>query len=721
MVTPLVVGETYELFFTLSAWTAGSVVPSCGGVTFGSYAKNLTHKIVFTATSTANLTFTPTNASRFTIDNVSLKKLTGDVTVNNSLTVTGNQSVSGINVGVNASGAIDGTLSVGKAFSQHSGYANVLELNGGIAMQIPAPGSAQYSGAYLLSAFNPGGTEIGSVIVANGGTLASPLYDFYFRANNAGGNMYFGTRETGTGTLYQAMTIRSYHVGIGGSKGTIYTPTALLHLGAGSATAGTAPLKFTSGALTTAAVAGQIEYLSGLFYIRGTEGWAFGDSGTYINQANDGHLDLTADVSIDLNGNVELGAYNLTTTGTIYNKADNSKHYFGAGNDASINYNGTNMIINPKEVGAGNLTVSGDTDFSGGKTTLAYTAAAPTLTTNGDISIAVVGGDERIYFYSNGGQHYVSRTAGFVIPDFEVNDPISGEQIKEGDFVVGMINKTYEDNSLHGVWTKFDSVIGKLLESFSNNSTLTKAETESGDVVVDETSTNSIVEFANKILGKLGMTINNGIAQAKEFIAEKVTAKTARLDKIEMVDQQTGEIYCTWLENGVWKKMQGECGAVSNAQLPITNSVEIGTEISQPDSQTQPQPETQPDPQPETQPDSQSQTSPDNQTQTPTDTSTSSQSQTSSESQATTDSSASSATASPDTSSQSTSSAPSGENTSTNPPPTPAPDTSPAPAPDASSSPATAPISAPTPTPTPTPAPAPASPSAPAPAPAPSE
>jgi hypothetical protein len=38
-------------------------------------------------------------------------------------------------------------------------------------------------------------------------------------------------------------------------------------LAAGTATAGTAPLKFTSGTLTTAAVAGQMEYLTGTYYL----------------------------------------------------------------------------------------------------------------------------------------------------------------------------------------------------------------------------------------------------------------------------------------------------------------------------------------------------------------------------------------------------------------------------------------------------------------------
>jgi len=50
------------------------------------------------------------------------------------------------------------------------------------------------------------------------------------------------------------------------------------------------------------------------------------------------------------------------------------------------------------------------------------------------------------------------------------------------------------------------------------------------------------------------------------LIAEKITAKKAKLDKIEMVDQATGEIYCTWIENGEWQKVKGECGSSEGCQ-----------------------------------------------------------------------------------------------------------------------------------------------------------
>ncbi len=49
------------------------------------------------------------------------------------------------------------------------------------------------------------------------------------------------------------------------------------------------------------------------------------------------------------------------------------------------------------------------------------------------------------------------------------------------------------------------------------------------------------------------------------MIAEKIFVKTARIEnarieKLEMIDKATGEIYCTWIENGEWQKAKGECG-----------------------------------------------------------------------------------------------------------------------------------------------------------------
>lgn len=73
----------YLLTYTISNWTAGSVTPTLGGFTGTTVSANGTYTERFVATSSAALTFTPTNTARFTIDSVSLKPLTGTSTKSN--------------------------------------------------------------------------------------------------------------------------------------------------------------------------------------------------------------------------------------------------------------------------------------------------------------------------------------------------------------------------------------------------------------------------------------------------------------------------------------------------------------------------------------------------------------------------------------------------------------------------------------------------------------
>jgi len=46
-------------------------------------------------------------------------------------------------------------------------------------------------------------------------------------------------------------------------------------------------------------------------------------------------------------------------------KADNSKLYFGTADDASITYDGTDLLINTKEVGTGTIKINGTAAYSG--------------------------------------------------------------------------------------------------------------------------------------------------------------------------------------------------------------------------------------------------------------------------------------------------------------------------------------------------------------------
>jgi preprotein translocase subunit Sss1 len=86
--------------------------------------------------------------------------------------------------------------------------------------------------------------------------------------------------------------------------------------------------------------------------------------------------------------------------------------------------------------------------------------------------------------------------------------------------------------------------------------------------------------------------VNNAVSYVKELITEKIVAKRATvenlevlnnviLNKIQMKDQSTGEIYCVWIENGEWKKVKGECDATSTINSQILESTSTQSTTTQ--------------------------------------------------------------------------------------------------------------------------------------------
>jgi len=97
---------------------------------------------------------------------------------------------------------------------------------------------------------------------------------------------------------------------------------------------------------------------------------------------------------------------------------------------------------------------------------------------------------------------------------------------------------------------------GSLAESDDSQETTGESEsTFTDDSAEKPTILDQFTLAIKKSLEKLGLFIESGIAKVKQLFAEKV-----RTEKLEMVDQVTGEIYCTWIENGEWIKVRGECG-----------------------------------------------------------------------------------------------------------------------------------------------------------------
>ncbi|MFH1899956.1 MAG: hypothetical protein ABIJ83_01650, partial [Patescibacteria group bacterium] len=173
---------------------------------------------------------------------------------------------------------------------------------------------------------------------------------------------------------------------------------------------------------------------------------------------------------------------------------------------------------------------------------------------------------------------------------------IENGEIKIGDFLTSA-------SSTPGVAmkaTKSGTIIGMALESYKS--------TEIGKIVVfvnphwvfgslneegllinnEETKTNSetnntnlgiLDSFVDKIkqaLSSLGLVVENGVAKVKEMVAEKITAKKAVLDKIELRDEKTQNIYCVKVVDGVLVNISGECDQVNNQP-----SIEEEKEITQ--------------------------------------------------------------------------------------------------------------------------------------------
>lgn len=91
-------------------------------------------------------------------------------------------------------------------------------------------------------------------------------------ASTLGTDHVFGV--TKTLTMFEGMRLRGITTTVAGLGINIAAPLAQLHLGAGSATAGTAPIVMTSGPVLTAAVAGTHEFLTDDFFLTITTGTA---------------------------------------------------------------------------------------------------------------------------------------------------------------------------------------------------------------------------------------------------------------------------------------------------------------------------------------------------------------------------------------------------------------------------------------------------------------
>jgi multidrug efflux pump subunit AcrA (membrane-fusion protein) len=140
--------------------------------------------------------------------------------------------------------------------------------------------------------------------------------------------------------------------------------------------------------------------------------------------------------------------------------------------------------------------------------------------------------------------------------------------LKEGDIVLGMVNQnvgdadTPENSSLHGTWVKWSSVKAQLLAEARGE--LSQSGTW-GTGSVTGVSTETLLDRVTNVLTSLGISIKDGVTSIAKLATQSFSADTATVKGLQMVDKATGDIYCTWIENGEWEKVKGECGSVAVA------------------------------------------------------------------------------------------------------------------------------------------------------------
>jgi len=223
----------------------------------------------------------------------------------------------------------------------------------------------------------------------------------------------------------------------------------------------------------------------------------------------------------------------------------------------------------------GTIALSSGSYISGTPIITSVVTSGPPGTSPADGALIVDSGDSgRLYVRYGSAWHYIGVTAGFQIPNFETTDPISGDEIKEGDIVLGMVNQTLDDKALHGVWVKWNSVKAQLLAEARGELSQTGTW---GEGSIAGVKTETLLDKVTNVLSTLGVSIENGITKIKELAVEKSTTDIARIKKMEMIDEDTGDIYCTWIKAGEWVKVKGECGSLAAADISAQPSAQEET------------------------------------------------------------------------------------------------------------------------------------------------
>ncbi len=95
-------------------------------------------------------------------------------------------------------------------------------------------------------------------------------------------------------------------------------------------------------------------------------------------------------------------------------------------------------------------------------------------------------------------------------------------------------------------------------------------------------------------------TVGSGSLSFAQLTAEKAKITTAEIQRMQMVDQANGDVYCTWIANGEWVKVKGDCSSVAPAVFTsASQAVQQPSSTETPTPTPEPSPTSEPTPAPE--------------------------------------------------------------------------------------------------------------------------
>jgi len=140
------------------------------------------------------------------------------------------------------------------------------------------------------------------------------------------------------------------------------------------------------------------------------------------------------------------------------------------------------------------------------------------------------------------------------------------------------------NDNLHGIWVKWDSVKAQLLAEARGE--LSKTGTW-GEGAISDVQTETLLDRVTNTLFTLGISVKDQVVSIANLATEKFSANNAKIkiadiEKLQMVDQKTGETYCSWISDGQWQKVKGDCATADvNSAAIITDTQAIISQTAQ--------------------------------------------------------------------------------------------------------------------------------------------